>query len=412
MPLKSSGIGQRTLQRAPLAGESFGKRVVRHAEHLESARVVVVERLLARHHVERGAFLRSRLGQDQRAVRKVERGEAHAARERSAGGLPAQPPRDHQVQHQEASVRRTRRRSACRCVAAGGRPRRGATSAADPPSARGTGSPASRVRGVVRPRATRARAGRARCPAARACVLGTVPKWISIGDSPQCPQLDLDWGQSPVSATGSRLGTVPRRTVHRATGSRLGTVPGDCPQERFRLGTVPSVSSTHEAHRDRLPGADDNCGRAGAARRLAAGADDRRRRGRRPRRRARAAGTRRQHQQRHDEPRRRAAGRRRLQRATAHAGLHHALGRRRAVQSGGPPGGRARPPGAARTAHRPPRHRVRSRQPVPAFRAPDADHRARARHHRHERRRRHHRLGAEGARPRAACSTVSRSPSS
>ena len=102
MPLKTRGIGQRALQRAAFAGESRGKRRLRHAEHFESARVVVVERLFARHHVKRGALLRSGFGQDQRAVRKIERGKAHAACERRAGRLPAQPPRDHQVQHEEA----------------------------------------------------------------------------------------------------------------------------------------------------------------------------------------------------------------------------------------------------------------------------------------------------------------------
>src|SRR5262249_36947095 len=58
---------------------------------------------VASHQLHRGSFLRARLGEEQRAVREVERGEQHLGTHTrlSAWLAPAQPPRDHQVQDQE-----------------------------------------------------------------------------------------------------------------------------------------------------------------------------------------------------------------------------------------------------------------------------------------------------------------------
>ena len=49
---------------------------------------------------ERGAAFRACLGQDERAIVKIERGQVVFAGELRASRLPVQSPRDHQVQHE------------------------------------------------------------------------------------------------------------------------------------------------------------------------------------------------------------------------------------------------------------------------------------------------------------------------
>ena len=105
----------------------------------------------------------------------------------------------------------------------------------------------------------------------------------------------------------------------------------------------------------------------------------------------------RQHQQRHTELRRRSRGRRSCSRPSSTRWASRPAGstaRRSSARVIWSRSGRGR---AALSPHRPPRHRVRGRQPVPAVRAPERAPGARPRDHRHEGRRRHHRAGAQGA---------------
>ena len=94
-------IGQRALERVVLAHERRAEVLQRRAEHLDPARVVLRERLLAAHHVHRRAPLRAFLGEEQRPVLEVERGQAAPAGQRRGSLAPAQPPGDHQVDHEE-----------------------------------------------------------------------------------------------------------------------------------------------------------------------------------------------------------------------------------------------------------------------------------------------------------------------
>src|SRR5207302_6250855 len=73
----------------------------RGTEHDQSSRIVLRERALAAHDVERGAMLGSRFREQQRAVRKIAGRESRAPRNGCAGGLPVQPTGDHEVQHDE-----------------------------------------------------------------------------------------------------------------------------------------------------------------------------------------------------------------------------------------------------------------------------------------------------------------------
>ena len=71
-------------------------------EHVEPAAIELGERRAPGDEVQRRALLRRRLGEDQRAVRKVERREPDLAGQLLAALLPAQPARDHQVDDDEA----------------------------------------------------------------------------------------------------------------------------------------------------------------------------------------------------------------------------------------------------------------------------------------------------------------------
>ena len=100
-------IGQRALERVVLARE-------RRVELLERRRRAARGRrdrarasaASPAHELQRRALLRARLGQQQRAVREVERRQDHLRPDarRSARLAPAQPPRDHQVDDQEELV--------------------------------------------------------------------------------------------------------------------------------------------------------------------------------------------------------------------------------------------------------------------------------------------------------------------
>ena len=80
-PAEQAGIGQGALQRSVLQSQPRGELVAGGREHLDSARIVFLERGLAVYEVERRALLRTGLGQGQRAAGEVERGK------RGLGGL-------------------------------------------------------------------------------------------------------------------------------------------------------------------------------------------------------------------------------------------------------------------------------------------------------------------------------------
>src|SRR5205085_3351276 len=94
-------VGERALQRVVLEPEGRAERLGRSGEDVDAARIERRERRTPVQDVERGALLRARLGQEERAVRKVERGEAELLRNGGSGLAPAKPPRDHQVDREE-----------------------------------------------------------------------------------------------------------------------------------------------------------------------------------------------------------------------------------------------------------------------------------------------------------------------
>src|SRR2546428_9812910 len=97
-------VGEGALEGVALTGERFLKRGQIGLEHLETPAVERGEGACAPRQVDGGALLLARLGEEQRAVGEVESGETVAARDRRAARLPPQPPRDHEVQHDEVVV--------------------------------------------------------------------------------------------------------------------------------------------------------------------------------------------------------------------------------------------------------------------------------------------------------------------
>ena len=91
-------IGQRALDRMVLAGERGAKAREVGFEDLEPSARMLGDGLLAADQVEGGAFLRTRFGQYERPLRKVERRERRAAGEPRAPGTPVETARDHQME--------------------------------------------------------------------------------------------------------------------------------------------------------------------------------------------------------------------------------------------------------------------------------------------------------------------------
>src|SRR5207244_3097041 len=100
-PAEQRRIGECPLHGVILTPQHGGKRLRRRIEHLESAAVELGERALAPNQVERRALLRASLGEDERAVRKVKRGQPDLRRYLRAEGPPLQAPGDHQVQYEK-----------------------------------------------------------------------------------------------------------------------------------------------------------------------------------------------------------------------------------------------------------------------------------------------------------------------
>src|SRR5207245_11690561 len=95
--IEQARIGERALQGVGLAGERRVELLGAGAQHVESAAVVGGEGGRAADHVERGAWVRSRLRGEEGAAWEVERGEAVAPGNGRAvrGGLPVQASGDH-----------------------------------------------------------------------------------------------------------------------------------------------------------------------------------------------------------------------------------------------------------------------------------------------------------------------------
>src|SRR4029079_9084997 len=94
-------IGQRPLQRVIAAAQRFRKRDEIGIHYLEPTWVVRSERCLTLNDMQGCLPLGTRFGEDQRSVLKIERQEADFTGDRSTGRLPAEAPRDHQVEYEK-----------------------------------------------------------------------------------------------------------------------------------------------------------------------------------------------------------------------------------------------------------------------------------------------------------------------
>ena len=97
-------IGERALERMALARERFGELRERDLQWLEAAAIVRAQRFLAAHDVDRGAPLRARLGEHERAVVEVERRQADLTRHFRAPRKPLEAPGDHEMNDKEELV--------------------------------------------------------------------------------------------------------------------------------------------------------------------------------------------------------------------------------------------------------------------------------------------------------------------
>src|SRR5262249_35751599 len=84
-----------------LEREGACEALLRGAEDVDAARVQRLEPRASAEDVELRALLRARLGEYERALRKIERREADLLRNGRAALLPAEPARDHEVDREE-----------------------------------------------------------------------------------------------------------------------------------------------------------------------------------------------------------------------------------------------------------------------------------------------------------------------
>ena len=94
-------VGERALEGVALAGERRAEGCEVGVEHLEAAGVEGRHGRRPAHDVQRGALLRARLREHQRAGRKLERGKSHLPRDARAGRPPVKAARDHQMEDEE-----------------------------------------------------------------------------------------------------------------------------------------------------------------------------------------------------------------------------------------------------------------------------------------------------------------------
>ena len=101
MPLKSRGSASARLSVWFSDLSALRERGEIGLQHLQPAGVERPQRRLALHEVQRRPPLRARLGKGERPVVELEHCERDPAGRSGAGRQPAQPPRDHQVDHEE-----------------------------------------------------------------------------------------------------------------------------------------------------------------------------------------------------------------------------------------------------------------------------------------------------------------------
>jgi hypothetical protein len=94
-------VCHRALERVVLTGQRRAERGEVRVEHLEAARIVLLQAGFAARQIERGPALGAGLGQDQGPRREIERGQTDLGGRLGAGGLPVKAPGDHEVQDQE-----------------------------------------------------------------------------------------------------------------------------------------------------------------------------------------------------------------------------------------------------------------------------------------------------------------------
>ena len=103
-PAERLRVGERALERVPLARERGAELGQRRLERLEAAAVVLAKSGFATHDVNRRSTLRARLGEEQRAVVEVERGQSELARDLRAARQPLESARNHQMDDDEEIV--------------------------------------------------------------------------------------------------------------------------------------------------------------------------------------------------------------------------------------------------------------------------------------------------------------------
>lgn len=103
-PAEQARIGQCPLERVVLDAESPDELRFPRVERLESPALEGGEGGLSGHQVQRSASLGAGLGEEQRAIVEVERGEADLSRRLGSGRDPAQPPGDHEMDDDEELV--------------------------------------------------------------------------------------------------------------------------------------------------------------------------------------------------------------------------------------------------------------------------------------------------------------------
>ena len=94
-------VGQRTLEGVVLAAQLPIEVLQRQGKHVGAARIVGCERIRAADDVERRLSLRTRFGEEESAVRKVEGGQPHLAGHLRSRLSPAKAARNHQVDDQK-----------------------------------------------------------------------------------------------------------------------------------------------------------------------------------------------------------------------------------------------------------------------------------------------------------------------
>jgi hypothetical protein len=97
-------IRQRPFEGTVLVAQGLRESPQDRCKDIDAARIDGVQRIGASQHVQGCAALRSRLGQHQRAVRKIERRQIVASRELGAGGAPVQPSGNHEMDDQPQIV--------------------------------------------------------------------------------------------------------------------------------------------------------------------------------------------------------------------------------------------------------------------------------------------------------------------